>query len=61
MSSYIEFNSLKIQASKTDFEKDFFKLLNNSVYGKFIERTIVEVVRDIKRANKLTSKLWRRK
>ena len=45
---------------KTDFEKDFFKLLNNSVYGKFIEsvrkRTNVEVVRDIKRANKLTSK-----
>ena len=60
MSSYIEFNSLKRQAAKTDFEKDFFKLLNNSVYGKFIEsvrkRTNVEVVRDIKRANKLTSK-----
>ena len=54
MSSYIEFNSLKRQAAKTDFEKDFFKLLNNSVYGKFIEsvrkRTNVEVVRDIKRA-----------
>ena len=60
MSSYIEFNSLKRQAAKTDFEKDFFKLLNNSVYGKFIEsvrkRTNVEVVRDIKRAKKLTSK-----
>ena len=60
MSSYIEINSLKRQAAKTDFEKDFFKLLNNSVYGKFIEsvrkRTNVEVVRDIKRAKKLTSK-----
>ena len=60
MSSYIEFNSLKRQAAKTDFEKDFFKLLNNSVSGKFIEsvrkRTNLEVVRDIKRANKLTSK-----
>ena len=57
MSSYIEFNSLKRQAAKTDFEKDFFKLLNNSVYGKFIEsvrkRTNVEVVRDIKRAKKI--------
>ena len=34
---YIEFNTEKRKQCKTDFEKDFFKLLNNSVFGKFIE------------------------
>ena len=55
--SYIEFNSPKRQATKKYFEKDFFKLLNNSAYGKFIKRTNVEVVRDIKRANQSHSLL----
>ena len=60
MSSYIEFNSLKRQAATTDFEKDFFKILNNAVFGKFIEsvrkRTNVDVVKDPTRASKLVSK-----
>lgn len=58
--SYIDFNSSKRQAAKSDFEKDLFKLFNNSIYGKFIEsvrkRTNVNAVRDEKSATKLISK-----
>jgi len=57
---YIEFNSKKRQNAQSDFEKDFFKLANNSIYGKFIEslrnRTNVEIVKDQKSAKRLTSK-----
>lgn len=37
MKPYIAFNSQKRAESTTAFQKDFFKLLNNSVYGKTIE------------------------
>ena len=57
---YIEFNSQKRQEAKSDFEKDFFKLANNSIYGKFIEslrnRTNVNIVKDENTAKRLTSK-----
>ena len=57
---YIKFNSTKRQNAKSDFEKDFFKLANNSIYGKFIEslrnRTNVDIVKDEKSAKRLTSK-----
>ena len=60
MSSYINFNSIKRQAATSDFEKEFFKLLNNAVFGKFIEsvrkRTNVDIVKDDKKAKKLISK-----
>lgn len=39
LESFITLNSRLRQAGKTNFEKDFFKLMNNSVYGKFLERS----------------------
>ena len=58
---YIEFNSLKRRESAhIKFKSDFFKLMNNAVYGKTIEdirkRSKVDIVKDKKRAKKLIAK-----
>ena len=34
---YISFNTEKRNRAKNDFEKDFFKLLVNAAFGKFLE------------------------
>ena len=37
LESYISFNTQKRNKAKSDFEKDFFKLLVNAAFGKFLE------------------------
>ena len=60
MKKYIDFNTEKRMNAANDFEKDFFKLMINSVYGKTMEnlrkRINVRLVNKAKDFLKYTSK-----
>lgn len=59
LSGYIAFNTEQRKLAKSSFEKDLFKLLNNSVFGKTMEnlrhRTTLDLVHNEKRAMKLVA------
>ena len=63
MEKYISFNTQKRNRAKNDFEKNFFKLLVNAAFGKFLEsvrnRLELELMKkdDIKDIIKQQSKL----
>ena len=60
MKKYIDFNTEKRKNAANDFEKDFFKLMINSVYGKTIEnlrkRIYVRLINNAKDFLKYTSR-----
>ena len=60
LKQYIDFSAQKRTKAKNSFEKDFFKLMNNSAFGETMDnlrkRVDVKLVTDEKKLMKLTSK-----
>ena len=62
MSKYIMENQNKRKEAQNKFEKDFFKLMNNSVYGKTMEnvrnRRDIKLTADDKKKQKIANSPW---
>ena len=60
LKQFINFNTMKRTQTKLDYEKDLFKLMNNSVFGKTMEnidkRIDVKLVNEDKKFIKMASK-----
>ena len=60
LAPYIQFNTEKRKQAHSAFEKDFFKLTSNALYGKMIEnlhnRTNIRLISDPKIAQKCIRK-----